>query len=390
MIQSIFDNDLYKFTMQQAVRRLYPDAEAEYRFTNRGSTRFPAGTAERVEQKIAAMAELALTPGQRSWIEKTCPYFDAEYLDYLSAYRFAPGEVRVSQQGGELHLTVRGPWHRTILWEVPIMALISETFYILTDPAVLSREEARKKNRSKAKFLAKQGLEFADFGTRRRFSYENHDLMIGDLLSVDGHTFTGTSNVHLAKKWDIAPVGTMAHEWVMFHSALGGYPKANALAMDAWKKIYPEVLGIALTDTYTTQNFLETFTPDRATRFAGVRQDSGDPVAFAEKFMAHYREAGIDPETKTIVFSDGLDVERAAAIHAACRGKVLDAYGIGTGLTNDIGPAPLNMVIKLSACRPDSNGPWQKTVKLSDDRGKHTGDKNEIESCLVALGISQA
>ena len=388
MIQSIFDNDLYKFTMQQAVRKLYPDAGAEYRFTNRGNTPFPAGTAENVQRQIRGMKELALTSPQRQWIEKTCPYFEAEYLDYLSAYRFDPGEVQISQQGKELKITVRGPWHRTILWEVPLMALISETFYILTAPPVLSREEIWEKNRAKAKFLAEQGLEFADFGARRRFSYENHDLLIGDLLSVDGHTFTGTSNVHLAQKWNIAPVGTMAHEWVMFHSAIGGYPKANALAMDAWKKIYPEVLGIALTDTYTTDNFLETFSPDRAGRFAGVRQDSGDPVAFAEKLMAHYREAGIDPETKTIVFSDGLDVERAAVIHRACKGKVRDTYGIGTSLTNDIGPRPLNMVIKLSACRPDSRGPWQKTVKLSDDRGKHTGDKGELNRCLTALGIS--
>lgn len=388
MIQSIFDNDLYKFTMQQAVLRLYPDAEAEFRFTNRGHTPFPVGTAQRVEEQILAMADLGLTPGQRRWIKETCPYFEAGYLDYLSAYRFDPDEVSIVQQGVKLDLTVRGPWHRTILWEVPLMALISEVFFTLTAPKTLSREEIRKQNRAKAGFLADKGVAFADFGTRRRFSFENHDHLFEDLLSVAGHTLTGTSNVHLARKWGLVPVGTMAHEWIMFHSALGEYPSANPLAMDAWKKIYPEVLNIALTDTYTTETFLETFTPDRADRFAGVRQDSGDPVAFTQRIMGRYRDMGIDPKTKTIVFSDGLDMERAAAIHRACRGKIKDSYGIGTFLTNDIGPAPLNMVIKLAACRPDSQSPWQQTVKLSDDRGKHTGDRREIEKCLEALGIS--
>lgn len=388
MIQSLFDNDLYKFTMQQAVLRLYPEAETEYRFTNRGKAPFPPGTGDLVQDQINAMATLSLTEKQRAWIETACPYFETEYLAYLSGYRFEPGEVSLVQDGPELSLTIRGPWHRTILWEVPLMALISEIYFSLTVPDTLSRDDIRQRNRSKARRLARTGAAFADFGTRRRFSFENHDHLIADILSVDGHTMTGTSNVHLARKWDLPPIGTMAHEWIMFHSALGGYSAANAQALDAWKKIYPEALGIALTDTYTTEVFLNSFTPSRAEQFAGVRQDSGDPYAFVRKMADHYRRMGIDPGTKTIVFSDGLDVDTAAAIHRACRGKVLDAYGIGTHLTNDIGPEPLNMVIKMAACRPDAGSTWKKTVKLSDDIGKHTGDRDEIQHCLDSLEIS--
>ena len=388
MIQSIFDNDLYKFTMQQAVFTLYPEAEAEYRFTNRGSTPFPPGTAQRVREQIRAMAGLALTEPQLAWLKETCPYFEPDYLDRLAAYRFDPDEVSLVQKGSRLDLSVQGPWYRTILWEVPLMALISETYFILTAPATLSEGEIREKNRKKALFLADNGVAFADFGTRRRFSFENHDRLIRDMLSVEGHTLTGTSNVHLAWQHDLPPIGTMAHEWIMFHSALEGYGSANALAMDAWKRVYPEALGIALTDTYTTEEFLKIFTPDRASRFAGIRQDSGDPEAFAQKLMSHYRASGIDPATKTIVFSDGLDVERAAAIHRAVEGKIRDAYGIGTHLTNDIGPEPLNIVIKLAACRPNRESPWMKTVKLSDDRGKHTGDREALDACLRQLEAS--
>jgi nicotinate phosphoribosyltransferase len=388
MIQSILDNDLYKFTMQQAVRRCYPAAEAEYRLTNRGGTPFPEGLAQGVREGILAMAGLALTEGQHRWLQKTCPYLGADYLAYLSEYRFDPEEVRIAQKGLDLEIIVLGPWQRTILWEVPLMALISEVYFALTAPETLSREEIQNKNRAKARRLADHHLSFADFGTRRRFSFENHDRLIRDILSVKGNSLTGTSNVHLAQKWDLAPVGTMAHEWIMFHAILDGYGRANALAMDAWKSVYPDALGIALTDTYTTEKFLEIFTRDRADRFAGVRQDSGEPEAFALALIDHYHRMDIDPKTKTIVFSDGLDIRRALAIHTACRGRIRDAYGIGTHLTNDIGPAPLNMVIKLYAGRPDTSSPWQKTVKLSDDNGKHTGDREEINRCLASLGLS--
>ncbi len=387
MIQSILDNDLYKFTMQQAVCRLYPGAQAEYELTNRGGTPFPNGFALIVRKKINKMAELSLSPDQKTWLSKTCPFFTPQYLDYLSSYTFDPAQVILEQEGPRISITVKGSWSETILWEVPLMAIISETYFAVTRPSIPVREALRGKNCAKAEQLAANAISFVDFGTRRRFSAQNHENLIKDILTVSRHTLAGTSNVHLARKFGIPPVGTLAHEWIMFHAAPCGYRTANAMAMDAWTKVYPEVLGIALTDTYTTDNFLKAFTEERAKLFAGVRQDSGDPIEFTRKLLAHYRGLNIDPAGKTIVFSDGLDVDRAVAIHKFCRGKIRDAYGIGTSLTNDVGVPPLNIVIKLCRCAPGAGQDWQPTVKLSDDPGKHTGEKEEILRSIRELRL---
>ncbi|MCG8614644.1 MAG: nicotinate phosphoribosyltransferase [Desulfobacterales bacterium] len=388
MIRSILDNDLYKFTMQQAVFQLYPGAVAEYRLTNRGKTAFPPEMARTVNEAVREMAGLRLSGGQRKWLAETCPYLTPAYLDYLATYRFDPEEVTVTQDGGDLSVEVVGPWVSTILWEVPLMAITSETFFELTRPETISREAIRERNQAKAKRLAGQGVNFVDFGTRRRYSADNHLHLIRDILEIPGHSLTGTSNVHLAKEFDLAPIGTLAHEWIMFHGAVDGYASANVAAMDAWLNVYPNVLGIALTDTYTTDRFLQAFGKDLAERYTGVRQDSGDPLVFINRMIDHYRDLGIDPADKIIVFSDGLDPERAVTIHGACGGKIKDAYGIGTNLTNDIGPDPLNIVIKLSRCKQSPEAAWQPTVKLSDDKGKHTGDRDELTHCLEALGLS--
>ncbi|HCY85269.1 MAG TPA: nicotinate phosphoribosyltransferase [Desulfobacteraceae bacterium] len=388
MIRSILDNDLYKFTMQQAVRKLYPEAVAEYRLTNRGQTFFPGDMARSVGRAVRDMEGLRLSGGQREWLASTCPYLTPEYLDFLAAYRFDPQEVTVTQDRGRLFVTVTGPWVRTILWEVPLMATISETFFDLTRSETLGREAVRERNQAKARYLAENGVAFVDFGTRRRFSAQNHKLLIRDILDLPGHSLTGTSNVHLAKEFDLSPIGTLAHEWIMFHGALAGYDSANAAAMAAWLKVYPDVLGIALTDTYTTEVFLQAFGKDLAEQHVGVRQDSGDPLAFIDKMINHYRDLGIDPADKTIVFSDGLDPGRAVTIHEACRGKIKDAYGIGTNLTNDIGPIPLNIVIKLFRCKSSAEATWRPVVKLSDDKGKHTGEREELGRCLDELGLA--
>jgi len=387
MIETILDNDLYKFTMQQAVCRLYPKARVRYELTNRGRTPFPAGFDGLIKDRVARMAGLGLTRDERGWLEKTCPYFTKPYLDYLSSYRYDPDQVEISQQGHTLSVRVAGPWSRTILWEVPLMAVISETYFKVTAPDILSRQAIRERNQTKVKLMSDAGLTFVEFGTRRRFSSANHAHFLEDVLDLEHHGLAGTSNVHFARIYGLAPVGTLAHEWIMFHSALTDYARANAAAMDAWLKVYPDVLGIALTDTFTTNIFLKVFTRDRAGRFSGVRQDSGDPEIFTRNMISHYREKGIDPAAKAIVFSDGLDVERAINIHKVCQGQVKDSYGIGTNLTNDVGVDPLNIVIKLSWVEPEPGMEGRSTVKLSDDPGKHTGDPEELLYCRKALGL---
>ncbi|MBT7631340.1 MAG: nicotinate phosphoribosyltransferase, partial [Desulfobacula sp.] len=315
MIQSILDNDLYKFTMQQAVHMLYPRAHARYEFINRGLTPFPDGFAEKVELKLEKMADLKLSLDQKTFLEKSCYFLTPVYLDYLESYRYDPGEVMIKQDKDILILKITGPWYRTILWEVPIMAIISETFFKMTCQKTATALERRAINLNKAKVLAANGVKFADFGTRRRYSAGNHKGLIQDLLSRENHTLIGTSNVHFAFLFNIKPIGTFAHEWFMFHAALHGYQMANPSAQDAWVKVFHGDLGIALTDTYTTDVFLSTFDTFHAKLFDGVRQDSGDSFAFVDKIIQHYKRLHIDPSAKTIVFSDNLDVEKAVKIH---------------------------------------------------------------------------
>jgi nicotinate phosphoribosyltransferase len=387
MIQSILDNDLYKFTMQQAVHRLYPRAQAEYEFTNRGATAFPQGFAQRVKQEIEKMAGLSLSQDQKAYLKNTCSFLTPPYLDYLESYTYNPDEVTLGQEKERFFLNIKGPWYRTILWEVPLMAIISEIFFSITAPAPPFLKNIKKRNQDKAAVMAANQIYFADFGTRRRFSFATHDTLIEDILGQRNHTLIGTSNVHLAQKFNIPPIGTLAHEWIMFHGAIAGYKEANATAMEAWIQVFKDELGIALADTYTTEVFLSSFDQRLAGHFDGVRQDSGDPIAFIKKLVHHYKTLHIDPATKTIIFSDGLDINGATAIHNECRGKIKDAYGIGTHLTNDIGVAPLNMVIKLSRCQISPEEPWHHTIKLSDDRGKHTGNQTELDSCMKILNV---
>lgn len=385
MILSILDNDLYKLTMQQAVHVLYPRAEARYVFINRGATPFPNGFADRLKEEIKKMEALQLRDSELSYLNEHCYFLTPVYLNFLKHYRYDAREVDVESANGKLQLRIEGPWFRTILWEVPLMALISELYFQLTDPVTQNEQEQREKNLKKAIQLRDGRVKFADFGTRRRFSLANQEHVIRDFLCLNQNTLVGTSNVHFARHFDIKPIGTHAHEWFMFHAALNGYRLANKTALDAWTTVYQGNLGIALTDTYTTDVFLKSFDAVKARLFDGVRQDSGDPFAFTDKLIKHYRRLRIDPMTKTVVFSDGLDTEKAIRLKEYCEGKINASFGIGTHLTNDIGPDALNMVIKLSECRADLYSKWIPVVKLSDAEGKHTGTKDEIDLCIRTL-----
>ncbi|GAB6142966.1 nicotinate phosphoribosyltransferase [Desulfocicer niacini] len=385
MIQSILDNDLYKFTMQQAVHMLYPRVDVEYIFINRSNTPFPKGFAEKLQIEVNRMATFKLTPEEKNYLAETCYFMTPVYLDFLEHYTFDPAEVHIEQQGGDLNLTIKGPWYRTILWEVPLMAMISELYFVLTHAEPLSNAKQTAINLNKTRVLSRNGIKFADFGTRRRFSSSAHKSLIRDMLGVEGNTLIGTSNVHLAQYFNIKPIGTLAHEWFMFHAVLNGYRMANSTGVDAWTSAFHGHLGIALTDTFTTDVFLSTFDTMHAKLFDGVRHDSGDPFEYIEKVVNHYKKLHINPITKTIVFSDGLDIEKAVHIHKKCVGRINDSYGIGTNLTNDVGVTPLNIVIKLAKCRTAPDKAWHKAIKLSDNTAKHTGDQEELDHCIKVL-----
>lgn len=384
IIKSLLDSDLYKFSMQQAVLQLYPRVYAQYQFINRGGHSFKKEFADKLRMELSAMPQLQLTRTEQYWMQMKFPFLTPVYLDFLSGYTFDPSEVDVNWEDGVLDITITGPWYRTILWEVPLMAIISELYFADESPSYSVHERA---NRIKGETLKKRGVKFADFGTRRRFSHDNHRNVIIGLKSSGGDSFVGTSNVAFAMEFGLKAIGTQAHEWFMFHAAKYGFRMANEMALEKWIDVYQGDLGIALPDTFTTDVFLDSFNMKYAKLFDGVRQDSGNPVEFMEKMIRHYKSLGIDPASKTIVFSDGLNVKEVLAIESR-RHDIKASYGIGTNLTNDVGVKPMNMVIKMTACSPDGDS-WVNTVKLSDSIGKHTGDQNKIEDCCREFGISR-
>jgi nicotinate phosphoribosyltransferase len=386
IIQSILDTDLYKLTMQQAVIALFPRDVVRCELIVRTKTVFPEHFAEALKAEIEALSTLAIRPSETDFLRKTCYFLKPPYIDFLRGYRFDPNEVEVTQHDQALQLVVEGCWYRAILWEVPLMAMISELYFKLTDQRPLPDEECAARIRSKAERLEAMGAHFSDFGTRRRFSLENHSRTVEACKRFAPETFVGTSNLFLALRHQCKAIGTQAHEWYMSIGALCGYTMANKIGMEKWVETYQGELGIALTDTYTSDVFLRDFDAKHAKLFDGIRQDSGDPIAFAEKAIRHYEKLRIDPMSKTIVFSDGLDITAVERIHNFCKGRIKDSYGIGTNLTNDVGVLPLNMVIKLTAIK--INGAWVPTVKLSDDAGKHTGTTEAVNLCKQVLRIA--
>ncbi len=385
---SILDNDFYKFTMQYAVIKLFPYAKGRYQFINRGKHEFPPHFAERLREAIDDMVKLKLTHNEKEFLRETCPYLDPTYLDFLQGYRFDPSEVSIVQEGTDLKVHIEGFWYRTILWEVPIMALICELFYQETQQKRQTDDWVIKTVEDKIQKYKDLDIVFAEFGTRRRHSYEVHDLVVKSLKEKGQSTFIGTSNVYLAMKYNTKPIGTHAHEWFMFHAAKYGFKMANSMGLEHWTDVYRGDLGIALTDTYTTEVFFEQFDKKFAKLFDGVRHDSGDPLEFGDKTIAHYQKLGIDPLTKTIIFSDGLNYEKVERITEHCKGRIGLSFGIGTDLTNDVGLKPMNIVLKMTEAKPE-NANWTGVVKLSDEPKKHTGTENDIDLAIRLLNIKQ-
>lgn len=386
-LPSLLDNDFYKFTMQQGVSKLFPKARARYQFINRGRHRFPPGFAAALRASVNSLAKLKLRREEKNWLAQACPYLDPVYLDFLQGYSYDPSEVTIQQNGDDLSVAIEGYWYRAILWEVPLLALISENYYRLQHAERQSDKEVASKTKGKMDAYAEIGATIAEFGTRRRYSFQVHNLVV-KTLKRHGHNFVGTSNVHLARVHHTRPIGTHAHEWFMFHAAKYGFKMANTLALEHWVDVYRGDLGIALSDTFTSDEFFQVFDKKFARLFDGVRHDSGDPVLFADKTITHYKSLGIDPLSKTIIFSDALNYERVKRIAAHCKGKIGFSFGIGTNFTNDVGLQPLNIVIKMTEALPEAER-WTPVVKLSDEPLKHTGGEKSIALAKAVLQIKE-
>lgn len=388
-VQSLLDNDLYKFSMQNAVCLSYPKAVVKYSFINRDNRDFPEGFGDELKRIIDTFRGLTLSKDGKDFLRRKCYYFNPVYIDFLSGYRYDPSEVSIKQEGSVLEVSANGLWYRTILWEVPLMATISQLYFEMTNQKIKNSKKLIEINKRKAEQFEETGIKFADFGTRRRYSFENHEHVLSILIKEAKTSLVGTSNVYLAMKNNLTPIGTQAHEFFSFMAAKYGFIRANYKALEKWVDVYQGDLGIALTDTFTTDIFLKTFGTKYAKLFDGVRHDSFDPIKFTDKIIRHYRKLKIEPKSKTIVYSDNLDIKKIQKIHNYCKdfyqGAIKDSYGIGTNLTNDIpGIKPLNIVIKMTGYYDNY---WIPTVKLSDSPGKHTGDIETINLCKKTLKI---
>lgn len=369
-MKSILDNDLYKFTMQQAVLDHFPDAIAEGEYTDRRKTIHTMKFLRRLKDNIEAMEDCRLNPSEALWLSKNCPYLTDDYIAYLAKFRFDPGQLEIDlDKDGHLVLRVLPTlWAQMILWEVPLLATVSET-YFQVDNKSWTMDGQNARSVVKIHRLAK--CSFADFGTRRRRNFEVQDDFVNNAANQPG--FVGTSNVFLARRYDCKPIGTMAHEWIMGTSAIDGLPKANYHALRRWAQTYRGDLGIALPDTYGMKAFYKDFDGELARLFDGVRWDSGSPYVFGEELIKHYQSLRINPLHKMAVFTNSLDTTEVIAIHKHFEGRIGVSAGIGTHFTNDFDNSPaMNIVFKLSKL----NG--VPLVKLSEDSSKAIGDKDAL------------
>ncbi|ANC03137.1 nicotinate phosphoribosyltransferase [Pseudomonas putida] len=371
IIQNLLDTDFYKITMMQAVLHNYPNAEVEWELRCRNDEDLSPYLAE-IRYQIEQLAEVSVTHDQLAYLEKI-PFIKPDFIRFLSLFRFNLRYVQVGlDDAGQLAIRIRGPWLHVILYEIPLLAIICEVRnryrYREVTMAQVGERLYQKLDWLKAHASSDElaGFQLADFGTRRRFSYPVQDQVVHILKRDFPGRFVGTSNVHLAREYELKPIGTMAHEWFMAHQQLG--PRlvdSQVAALECWVREYRGLLGIALTDCIGMDAFVKDFDLYFGKLFDGLRHDSGDPLAWAEKAIAHYERLGIDPLSKTLIFSDGLDFAKALQLYRALHGRINVSFGIGTNLTCDIpGVKPMNVVIKMTAC----NG--APVAKISDSTGK--------------------
>ncbi|MBJ7576016.1 nicotinate phosphoribosyltransferase [Luteimonas sp. MC1828] len=370
IIESLLDTDLYKFTMMQAVLHQHPAAHAEYRFKCRTPGIDLARHIDAISLQIDALCALRLGPDELEYM-RGLRFMKPDFVDFLGLFQLDRKHVRLQASDavpGEIELTISGPWLHTILFEVPLLAIVNEIWFRAEYGPADTGEGVRRLDAKLARINDAIGFEdcrISDFGTRRRYSRDWHDTLVPHLARGLGVKFAGTSNVDIARRHALVPQGTMAHEWLQAHQALGPRLRdSQVAAFDGWAREYRGDLGIALTDVIGLDAFLRDFDLYFCKLFDGVRHDSGDPVEWGERVLAHLEDMRIDPRTRTLVFSDGLDIDLVMELYAHFRGRCRMSFGIGTNLTNDVGPAPLQIVLKMVRC----NG--QPVAKLSDSPGK--------------------
>ncbi|HEI8775175.1 nicotinate phosphoribosyltransferase [Enterobacter cloacae] len=388
VLHTLLDTDAYKLHMQQAVFHHYYDVDVAAEFRCRGDDLLGI-YADSIREEVDAMQHLTLQDDEYQWLSGL-PFFKADYLNWLRDFRYKPEQVTVTNDNGKLDIRLEGPWREVIMWEVPLLAVISELAHRYRSPETgVTQALAALENKLAGFATLTDGLDMSrfrlmDFGTRRRFSRDVQQAIVQRLQQESW--FVGTSNYDLARRLNLTPMGTQAHEWFQAHQQISpDLANSQRAALAAWLDEYPNQLGIALTDCITMDAFLRDFGPEFAERYQGLRHDSGDPVEWGEKAIAHYEKLGIDPMSKVLVFSDNLDLAKAVELYRHFSTRVNLSFGIGTRLTCDIPQVkPLNIVIKLVEC----NG--KPVAKLSDSPGKTIcHDKAFVRALRKAFDLPQ-
>lgn len=376
IISSLLDTDAYKLNMQQAIFHHYPAVAVAAEFRCRSDENL-VEIKGRLELEIQALTRLRFTDDDISYLSSLGLY-QTDYLDFLRDFSLNAEHVCVSIVDAQLAIRIEGKWTDVILWEVPLLAIICQLRCHDMYPESTSDQAIDQlKHKLRALSRVDDDFHFVDFGTRRRFSKDIHYNIVSYLVENCSH-FAGTSNLWLAKLHNIPPVGTQAHEWFQAHQQLAGdLSDSQQLALHRWLQEYPDRLGIALTDCINMDAFLNDFNAHLSQKFTGLRHDSGDPITWGEKAIAHYERFSIDPMDKTLIFSDGLTLNKAIEIHQHFTGRVNTSFGIGTQLTCHLpGVETLNVVIKLVSCNE------KPVAKISDEPGKSICKDDEYLSEL--------
>ena len=379
IITSLLDNDLYKFTMLQAMLHQFPQTHGVYRFRcrNNEDTLYPlADIKEALEKQLDSLCELRFLEDELEYL-RGLRFMRSDFVDYLELFKLKRRFITVSiDDKGRLCIDIEGPMIQAMFFEVFVLAIVNELYFRALSNASVIKEGQRRLDEKVAllhQYATEQAkydnhtppLIVADFGTRRRFSKVWQAHVVETLHNAEPKIVSGTSNVYLAKKLGMTPIGTMAHEFMQAFQALDVRLRdSQKAALEAWVHEYRGDLGIALTDVVGMDAFLRDFDLYFAKLFDGLRHDSGDPYIWGDKAIAHYKKLKIDPRTKILTFSDGLDLNKAWDLHQYFKGQIRTSFGIGTNLTNDMGITPINIVLKLVEC----NG--QPVAKLSDSPGK--------------------
>lgn len=404
IVKHFTDNDAYTYSCMYYILQKYPRAEVEYTFFDRNHTQYPEGFAALLQEQIEYMPAVTITDDEVNFMREKMYFLPEWFFTYLRGFRFNPNEVNISQdEERHLNILIRGKWYSTIIWEMVLLQCISQLMHTINgdmDKYDAALEEQR--TRAKAERALKNGLIISDFGSRRRFSFDHQDMVVRvfkEVHDAGGWTdeggefhkwsgaFPGTSNVYLAMKHDLTPIGTMSHQLIEFEENVSGLFECNFNVMRKFSDVYDGDNGIFLYDCFGDKVFFNNLSKRMAMMYKGLRVDSGKEEEQLEKIIAKYESLGINPATKQVVYSNGLNIDRAIELHKYTAGRMQDSYGIGTHLTCDIVDVKaMNIVVKLTKMRITELREWHDCVKLSCDKGKTLGNPDKCRYLISQIG----